>query len=155
MLAYCGYLGWIGLGYHVPQLLSEKEGIIPVSSIGSNRFAVWPIHQSYWWLSLCAPKHGQIMLGMWPVWTCFLNTSSVTTLHVHLKYPKQYDRYFHLREDVAGSHHLERNMHTVDLCHQVYCGSKSSAEPQLVQSRVNQNMIDIYQFYLFWSEKGT
>ena len=94
------------------------------------------------------PDYARHVTGMNP--TCSLNTSSVTTsLPVHLKYPKQYDRYFHLREDVSGSHHLERNMHTVDLCHQVYCGSKSSAEPQLVQSRVNQNMIDIYQFSLF------
>jgi len=33
------YHGNPGLGYHVPQLLAEKEGIIPVSSIGSVRFA--------------------------------------------------------------------------------------------------------------------
>ena len=88
------YHGNPGLGYHVPQLLAEKEGIIPVSSIGSVRFADWHIPQSYWWLSLYyAPKHGQIMLGMWLVSTGFLNTSSVTTLHVHLKYPTVYDRY--------------------------------------------------------------
>ncbi len=41
------------------------------------------------------------MLGMWPVLTCFSKASSVTTLHVHFKYPKQYHGYFHLRDDVC------------------------------------------------------